>query len=254
MVSPYLNRYRNAEYLQYMKDIVKLVNQQDVAALSLTEPRDALADFITAIEAAYQQEQGSAITQEIIALDEERDKAFIGIKTVVTGYTYRKDATIANAAQTVLNAMLVYGTQVTRKSYQEETAIIDSFIDDIEIKPTITAAIATLNLQDWVADLKTANETFSQKYIERIGETAANTASIPNLRTNTTVAYRELISHIEAHKTLTKNVVYTGVLNEIDVLAKQYNLVVDNRVGGNGAEVPGSTNEIPTDVNSIEEE
>ncbi|GFE03511.1 hypothetical protein ABMY20_02865 [Tenacibaculum sp. SSH1-16] len=45
----------------------------------------------------------------------------------------------------------------------------------------------------------------------------------------TRIYSRKLVLHIEAHATLSENEAYPTLLNEIDVLAKQYNLVVDNR-------------------------
>ncbi|KAF9659693.1 MULTISPECIES: hypothetical protein [Tenacibaculum] len=45
----------------------------------------------------------------------------------------------------------------------------------------------------------------------------------------TRIYSRKLVLHIEAHTTLSENEAYPTLLNEIDVLAKQYNLVVDNR-------------------------
>ncbi|WP_417785974.1 hypothetical protein [Tenacibaculum sp.] len=67
MNSPYLNRYRNGEYLQYMKDILQLVNLQDVDALALTNPTNELTTIVNRIDSLYQQVQGSSLTQEIIA-------------------------------------------------------------------------------------------------------------------------------------------------------------------------------------------
>lgn len=230
MVSPYLNRYRNAEFLQYMKDVVKLVNLQDVDTLKLTVPRDVLHNTTLEIEEVYLQVQGSTITKEIIALDTRRDKAFMGIKTVAAGFAYHYKEELVNASQRIINTIQVYGTDITRKSYQEETAIVDSFLDDLTTNPILIAAVSTLNLQEMVTELQTANTTFSQKYIERVGETAANTnASITELRVKTTEAYRSLVGHIEAHNTLTDIEVYRNLLSELDVLTKQYNLVISNR-------------------------
>lgn len=230
MTTPYLTRFRNGEYLQYMKDVLKLVNKQDVALLELTEPRDALSSLTTRIDDAFQHSLGSALTQEIIALDERRDKAFIGFKSVLNGFTYHIDTTKQAHAKNAMNNIENYGKDITRKSYQEETAIISSLINDLETKPELIAAVDGLNVTDWLTELKSSNEAFAAKYIERVGETAANPlTSIQGLRANATVAYKTLVYHIQAHKVLSSSVAYISLLEELEVLTKQYNAVVDNR-------------------------
>lgn len=230
MTTAYLTRYRNGEYLQYMKDVLVLVNLQDVALLELTEQRDTLNSLTNQIDEAFLQSLGSALTQEIILLDERRDKAFIGIKTLLSGYTYHYDTTQQDHAKNILLSIDIYGKDITRKSYQEETAIINSLINDLETQPELIAAINAINISDWVNELKTSNQAFGSKYIERVGETAANPiTNITELRATTSTAYRTLISHIQAHDVLGNNPSYATLLEEIDVLTKQYNLVLDNR-------------------------
>lgn len=84
MVNPYINRYRNAEYLQYMKDILELVNLQGVYTIINYSKKC----FVNVGNKNRRSIPTSTITQEIIALDDHRDKAFIGIKTLATNEKY----------------------------------------------------------------------------------------------------------------------------------------------------------------------
>lgn len=230
MVNAYVNRYRNAEYLQYMKDVVKLVNKQDVNVLLLVNQRDALVKKVIKIEEIYQQGQGSSLTQEIIDLDARRDSAFIGIKTLVNSYGYHFNKRLQEASEKISKAIQVYGTDVTRKSYQEETAIITSLLNDLVTKESLVTALSDLGVTEWIVELRDANENFTTKYLERVEEKASNPSiNVTSLREETTVLYKELLNHIEAHKTLTKSETYLVISDEIEVLTKQYNLVVDNR-------------------------
>ncbi|OED35689.1 hypothetical protein AB832_06225 [Flavobacteriaceae bacterium (ex Bugula neritina AB1)] len=236
MNTPYLNRYRNGEYLQYMKDILELLAKQDIDALSLTNQKNALEAIINTIDTSFQQAQGSAITQEIIALDERRDRAIIGFRSVIDGYTYHFQNNMATAAKALITNISSHGDSIPRMSYQEETAILNSIVKDMETEGELSQAITTLNLGSWLAELKTANQNFTSKYLERVGEAAANqSADIPQLRGNATEAYRTLITHIQAHQTLSGTAAYTTIINQVDVLAGQYNQVVDNR-SNNGVE------------------
>ncbi|TCP25201.1 hypothetical protein EV195_104234 [Tenacibaculum skagerrakense] len=230
MTTPYVTRYRNGEYLQYMKDVLELVNKQDVDTLLLTNQRNALTGIVSQIDNAFQQSLGSSLTQGIIELDDRRDKAFMGFKSVINGFSYHYDAAKKVHALNALSAIEKYGKDITRKSYQEETAIISSLITDFESQPELVTAVTELSLTDWLTELKTANIAFASKYLERVGDTAANPlANLVELRSQATVAYRVLISHIQAHQVLNTNAAYSIIIDEIDVLTKQYNLVVDNR-------------------------
>lgn len=234
MTTPYLTRYRNGEYLQYIKDVLDLVNKQDVDVLELTQQRNELTTNVNTIDATYQQSLGSALTQEIIDLDTRRDNAMIGIRAVASGFLYHYNTATKKQAQDIINTISIYGSDITRKNYQEETAVLNSLIKDLETKEEVTVAIAALSLNDWLAELKAANEAFTGKYLERVEETAANpSTSIIELRALTSIAYKNLISHIEAHNVLSNTVAYNTMLVEIEVLTKQYNLVVDNRTASN---------------------
>ena len=149
---PYLNRYRNGEYLQYMKDVLQLVNDANLD--TLTVQVGALSPIVDNIDAAFQQSQGSTLTQEIINLDERRDRAIVGLRSTTDGYTYHHDTAKATAA-TALNANIAsHGNTIQRLSYQEETAVLDSIIADWETDSELTAAVATLDLGDWVSRVK----------------------------------------------------------------------------------------------------
>ncbi|WP_417800115.1 DUF6261 family protein [Tenacibaculum sp.] len=230
MNNPYLNQYRNGEYLQYMKDILQLVNLQDIDALALTNPTNELTTLVNRIDSLYQQVQGNSLTQEIIALDTRRDKAITGIKTLVSAYVNHFNEATVNAANALLTTINTYGTDIARKSYQEQTAILDSIRKDFETESELIQAISLLKITPWLTELKDANTEFSTKYIEHIGEPATTPENnIEELRIETTLAYRKLVLHIEAHATLSGNKRYPALINEINLLTKQYNLAVNTR-------------------------
>ncbi len=225
---PYLKRYRNAEYLQYMTDFSDLLKKQDLDALQLTAKKAVLDPVINEIEAIFKQSQGSELTKEIIALDERRDRAIVGLRGVTDSYKYHYNGTVAQAATALNDNILTHGDTIQRLSYQEETAVLNSIIKDWETE--LKEAVMELGLSKWLAELKQSNTLFSAKYLERVGETASNpTINITELRIKATDAYRILVKHIEAYATLGGSDVYATLLNQIDILAGQYNQLVDNR-------------------------
>ncbi|WP_408040331.1 hypothetical protein [Tenacibaculum amylolyticum] len=73
MTYPSLNRYRNVEFLQYMRQVLETVNKEDVSTLLLDEKVSVLTITFNKMNVNYQQAQGSNLTQEIQKLDERRD-------------------------------------------------------------------------------------------------------------------------------------------------------------------------------------
>ena len=246
---PYLNRYRHGEILQYFKDILQLLGEQDIAALQLTAQHDALQPQVAAIDAAFKQSQGSDITQELITLDDERDNTLTGLRAVINGYQYHFEEATSNAAKALLSNVDNHGTNIQRLSYQEQTAVLDSIIADWEGQAELTAAVGTLNLTAWLAHLKTTNSNFATRYLARVEEQAANpTGDIPQLREEATASYRALIAHIEAHATLGTAAEHSTLLEQISVLAGQYNQVVDNRSSSTGdSSTENETDDTTTD-------
>ncbi|WP_298423280.1 DUF6261 family protein [uncultured Kordia sp.] len=240
MNRPMLDRYRNSEFLQYMKDVLELVNTKDVATLQLVKERDALQNIALEMDNLFQQEQGSGITQELIELDTRRDKAFMGIKGLLETHEHHYDDTMQSAASRLLYNMNTFGTNIPRLNYQAETAVIDSMLSDWETQTDLSTAITTLAMTDWVAELKTANEAFNNRFLARVSESAASTAtSFTTMRDDSTNTYRVLVAHIEAHATLGSDVAHQNLANEISELAKQYNVSVNARFNSsNTSEVP----------------
>lgn len=229
MSTPHLQRYRNGEYIQYMTDVLTLLSEKEVAALQLGELTGALAASLRPIEAAFKQPRDSELTPEIVALDARRGHALIGLRGVTKYFTYHSNPAIAAAATALHAAIAAGGDDISRLPYQQETAVINRIVRDWE-KEELAAAVHTLHLASWLAELKQSNTQFSARYLERITETAQRPLStMGELRKEATQAYRNLVRHISAHATLNSSPLYSYILKELEVLAKRYNQGVTNR-------------------------
>lgn len=230
MTNPYLNRYRNAEYIQYMKDVLALLEPHNVKELNISQQKAALNTAVIELRTVFKQAQSSSLTPEIVALDERRDKAIVGLRTMTQGFSYHFDPNIAEAA-TLLNGNIAsHGNNISRMGYQEKTAILDSIMEDWKSKAALPTAVNTLGIANWLQELEESNQQFATMYLERVGESAQSpTITVSDLRNQTTEAYRTLVSHIHAHATLSSTETHASILNEISILAGQYNQVVDNR-------------------------
>ncbi|WP_103070345.1 DUF6261 family protein [Aquimarina sediminis] len=231
---PFLNRYRHGEFLQYVKDVSQLLSEQDMTALQLTAQYDALQPQVAAIDTAFKQNQASEITTELTALDNQRDDALTGLRSVINGYSYHYEQRIKDAAAALMANIDQHGPNVQRLSYQEETAVIDSITDDWQDLAELSQAVADLNLGKWLTHLQTTNASFATRYLARVERQAANPGeNIPKLREAATASYRSLIAHLQAHATLNTAPQHAILLQQISVLAGQYNQVIENRASSN---------------------
>ena len=232
---PYLSKYRNAEYIQFMKNSIAFAQQANQEPL--TEPINLLVTEIEAIETLFLTKKSSVLTLELTNLDNLRDQLVIGVKYVLHGQRYNPNATLAAAAVLLYENIITYGSNITRLGYQEETAVIDNLVSDWENNPDLTNAVSSLNLQEWLTKLKEANINFNTVYKNRVIEKAdTNPENIASLRTQATKAFKNLLNHIQAHITFNTNEVYAEILERLEVMSAEYNRTVGFRSANNEEE------------------
>ncbi|WP_046745422.1 DUF6261 family protein [Kordia zhangzhouensis] len=213
-----------------MKDIVKLINQYDVAALGLTAERAAMASQVANLVLAFEVEQEPVQTAALQALDAQRDDLYKGIRYVLKGYTYHIDSIKKEAAKSLLFHFETYGKNVHRMPYQQETALIANMMEQWQTDTQLQEAVTMLHLSDWVQALETVNREFGQLYVARVSEIATNDIpTFTSLRDGATAVYRTLVERLEAFVTLNTHDDHQKLHVEIHELVRQYNQVVKTR-------------------------
>jgi len=227
-----LKLLRNAEYLQYVKDYLGIINLNTPDQLGIEAKLTALTTKTTELEALYKKALASDKTQELLLLDERRDDAVNGIYYFLLSYTYHFEANKQQKAQLLLTNMELYGSGIPRLNYQAETATLNNLLRDWENKPELTDAITSFTLNSWVNELKTANEEFNTKYLSRTQEYGdASPETIKTKRDETNTAYYALRDRIDALHLLveTPPSPYATVINQLNALTDQYNKLLVNR-------------------------
>jgi Family of unknown function (DUF6261) len=225
-----LTKLRNAEYLQFTTDVLRIVDINNPTTLQVQAKYDALNVFKNDLETLFKKSTANPITAEIETLDKRRDNAVSGILAVINGNSYHFDNAIANQAKTLLDYLKIYSGNIANENYNAETATINNMVSDFETKPELTAAMTALNLTGWKNELKAANTDFSTQYIARTIDLA--TASPDNLKTKrleANAAFYDLRNHIDAFATISPSALYTKTINEINVLITQYNALLVGR-------------------------
>lgn len=227
-----LSKLQNAEYLQFNKNVLQVVFNKDKTALKVVAKYDNLELITNAIAAMFKEDTGSDLTADIIALDARRDTAINGINLFVNALTRHNDPVIKEAATTVLNEILLYGSGIARQTMQSETATLSSIVTKLTTNATLIAEVAKVPLlTNWITELKTANDLFDNKYLERTVEIgAANPDTIKAKRIEGYDAYYKLRDLLVSHYIVTDGAEpYASVINSINALIDQYKLIITQR-------------------------
>ncbi|SDM29235.1 DUF6261 family protein [Chryseobacterium taihuense] len=236
-----LKLLRNAEYLQYVKDYLGIINLNNPTQLGIDAKLSAFTAKITELEALYKKALASEKTQELLKLDERRDSAINGIYYFLLGNTYHFETEKQQNAKLLLTNMELYGSGIARLNYMAETATLNNLLRDWENKPELAAAVTSFSLNGWIAELKAANEEFNTQYLSRTQEYGdASPETIKLKREETNAAYYALRDRIDALHLLveTPPSPYEKVINQLNALTDQYNRLLVNRTDSSAAPAP----------------
>ncbi|WP_127343326.1 DUF6261 family protein [Ancylomarina longa] len=226
----YLSHLRNNEFIQFVKNFLSVLNENELETLKLKPEYDELQALFATMVALYMPKQSSQFTKTLQEDDNRRDKAFVGIQSMINAYAYHYDAGKKEAADILLNSLKKYGSQITKQNYQGETATITAIIQEWKREIVLVDALSKLLLTDWVNELETSNMQFDAHYLERIKEDAASPEiKIVDLRKKITQVYRNLSSRIYAFSIISEVPTYSDIIKRSNSLIEKYNFVVDAR-------------------------
>lgn len=241
-----LTKLQNPEFLQFNRNVLKLIYDNGKDALKVVVQYDKLEAIINAIANMFKEDTGSDITNEIAALDIRRDEAITGITLFADALTRHHIVATRNNATLILNEINLYGPGIARQTMQNETATIDSIVTKLTTDTKLMAAVAALPLVGaWITELKTANDLFNDKYLARTVEMgAANPDTIRAKRLEAYQAYYKLRDMLVSYYNITDgDALYTTTINSINALIDQYNLVITQREAD---ALRARTNDTPT--------
>lgn len=225
-----LKLLRNAEYLQFLRLFLQLVQENNPVKLRVEEQIGLLEGELKAAEDLFKLPLSSEKTEYLLAYDQQRDVALRGIDLVLKGYLNHYDPVFAGAAKLLDANFSLYGDRIYRFNYQAETASISGIVRDWENKENLVEAATVLGLTNWKDKLKEYNIAFEKMYNSRTQEYGAeNQDSLYGKREDTNLAYIDTIEYLNAYKKIDKTGAYTTVINEINALIDQYNTLLAGR-------------------------
>jgi hypothetical protein len=226
-----LKGLRNSDFLQFLADLLRIVNFYGAARLGISEEHEVLQRAEQEVVALCRKKKGSSLTGELAVLDSLRDDLINGILSLVHGYTYSPDPKIKQSGHLLQNHLYAYGTGIASENYPSETSILNLLVNEWSTKPDLAKAVEVLNLTSWKKQLAEANDAFHLKYIHHTKEMAnLPDDSITERREAATYAYFALRTHITALYTMHHGKEpYPCVVNDINDLIELYTRLISAR-------------------------
>ncbi|KAA5537436.1 hypothetical protein F0919_07105 [Taibaiella lutea] len=246
ITTPNLEKFRQGDFVQYMNNVLEILTATQANNLLVANQRNNLKALTEELNATWQPIVGSELTPEIEAIDRQRDLIFTGFKLTLDNWAsnhYYPEW--RNAAFMLSDNIAGHGERITLMRYQQQTATFNAIINDFENE--LLVHLQTLNLQDWLAEIKTLNTTFNEMYVKRTQAISGHQPGlIDELIGKTTIVFRQLKSIFEARFAVAvadgAYIVpeFQQVENEWSMLGQQYNDAVSRYSGSEADESKGN--------------
>lgn len=158
----------------------------------------AYAAALQAYDAAYAQARRWEQTEDISALDTQRDMALSAYLNALKAMTASPNAQKQQAAKQLMFIREKYSLSASDE-YMKETTAIRQMVQEMDASAEAQAALATTGLDDWFVDLKQKNEDFLAKMNERTDAQAGQQKGVVReARLACEAAYRNVVKLVNA--------------------------------------------------------
>ena len=235
-----ISKLNNAEVTGFYINVQKAITTADASKLGLTE---VMTPYSTTLEKLIDQvytTTGSEFTAAMLEADVKRDQTYKRIRLRLQMVEVAEDNPSIKAVKDVVKTHLLtkYTSKVPQLPYQEESAILQGFIYDLNDKLG-SNGINALGISDDMAALEDANDSFIAAYNQRAAERAeGDTGLTVKLRQEMYALYQQVcfVTQYLANSTETENAekatacqAFIAVLNVLlSDAKKRYNQRISN--------------------------
>jgi hypothetical protein len=220
---------RNEEWFQFYTEFKTLVEQYTPAALNIDELFAVFLVLYSNSDEALEIIRKNAATGQLAEADTTRDIDFRGFAEAVKSALHHFDAAKREAARRLQITFDHYGN-LARKPYDEETASIYNFVQEMNGKHA--SDIAVLGLNDWVIQLDADNKAFEALLKTRYAEDAGKTdLRMKDVRRETDRNYRDILDRIDALILINGDSAYAPFVKELNIRVERYSDIIAQRKG-----------------------
>ncbi len=224
-----LIRLRNEELFQFLADFKRLVEESGAGVLNIEELFAVFIVLFGKLDTALDHIRKDKHTEKLADTDFIRDNVYYGFVQLAKAYLRNMRDDKVQAAKNILIVVNAFG-DFRNKPYNEETAAIGNFLDDIRAR--CTADVELLGAQEWVDDLAAVNREFNDLMQIRFDEKAEREyINLRETRREAEKVYTDAIDRINASITLNGEGTYASFVNKLNERVEYNKNVIAQRKG-----------------------
>jgi hypothetical protein len=238
-----LHNLKNNTHLELLKEMLSVLLQINVPVpAKLLAKIDELSKLVAEEDAVLVLVHKYETTEDIAALDTERDSLYRGM-TDVQRSARRDFDPVVKAAAKRLQPVFDAAGNVVRLPYEDETTALDKLLLELDARP---ADVATVGLTRWTNELRRINDALRALFAARFSEEAQRShVKLQNVRRQVDATNLDIIRLREAAATLDDSNTYSALFAELNArISHHKNLLAQakgrRKAGGAEAGAEGS--------------
>ena len=223
--------------LSYMDQMKTKIASDATLTATMGSVWTAFTAAYTAFDDAYAQTRKWAQTEDISALDTQRDAALSAYLSALKAMTASPNQEKQQKAKYLQFIRDKY-TLSAADEYMKETTAIGQMIQELEGDAQATAALTATGLDDWLQDLKTKNADFLAKMNERTEAQAGQQKGIVReTRLQCEAAYRDVVKLINALAIveIPEGYAYATIIDLLNAEIDHYRQILARKGSGSGS-------------------
>ncbi|MDR1340773.1 MAG: DUF6261 family protein [Prevotellaceae bacterium] len=218
-----LQKFRNEAHYEFMIVFRNLIQKFPAIQSILVALWPDFLSFLTKEGELINLMRKSDYTKRIEQADARVDRAVIGMKEAIKSFMHHFDPAMIAAAESLNNRFAAFG-RISQKSYEEEIAIVNLLIADLNT-PEYSSKIATLGLSPWISELQAAETEFELLIGQRNVETAMKPQGpLREIRRQINALYHKMIDRITAADTMDGAETYKLFIDELNAQIRYFNI------------------------------
>ncbi len=219
-----------SDYLFLGTEASKIIDTYNEEELQLSLIKTKLSAALSKLEDSMKLLRGSQITEELSALDAERDDAWMCFYHLVESQSLRLNPSIRESAHIIDAVIKLPEMRIYNQGYKEQTTTMINFFNRVDTKPELSQAIKAIEALFVYNELKAAQAAFEAKETEKVTQAAAkpkseSEAAVKELRK----AFSETNQFLNIMSQISGKVEYTEIASKINQLIDGVNTNVKAR-------------------------
>lgn len=223
LYNPFLLRYKNDDFIDFMRMVLAIYKSEDVKDEVLMFRINKLQEMYDTISEEARKRKGHYLTPKTQELDVERRSKIKGVRWFLESQQYRELKQNVVAAKILLDDFKRFGKKIERARIKLATALISQILMRWTTEKDLKAAVQTLGIQGWLENISEVNADFNQMHFQKMNKSDKRSNLYP-MKQKAKVLYETLTRDTLAFIYLAKgDHPYEAIIEALNNLTKRYN-------------------------------